>query len=131
MSRMLHQFGRLMTQVGAGLDMASIMKSDEIKAGRRVVKPGDEPWLPAEDWYSDVIVSVDGDTVRLVAIRARNPGHGAFRRLIAGIEAAGLKPCVLEPVPEMAATLKRWGWKHRRYGIGIEAEERWRPNRRI
>ena len=121
---------RLVAQRAMGLDMTAIMRSDEIKAGRRIVKPGDEPWLPLEDWHPGVVVSMEGDTVRLIAIRARNPGTGAFRRLIAGIEAAGLRHCVLEPVPAMEATLKRWGWKSRRHGMGVNAEERWTIRRK-
>lgn len=127
MSQIAEQFGRLLSAMDAGMRMEDIMRADEIKAGRRVVKPGEEAWFPAADWHHSNVVSVEGDTVRLIAIWALNPGTGAFRRLVASIFAAGLKPCIIEPTNEMRATLKRWGWKGRRYGYGFESEERWRP----
>lgn len=127
MSQLAAQLDRLFQQIDAGARMENIMRGDEVKAGRRVVIPGDEPWLPAEDWHQTNVVSVDGLTVRLIAISALKPGHGAFRRLIAAIQAAGLSPCIVEPSREMRETLKRWGWKGRRYGFGFESEERWKP----
>ena len=60
-------------------------------------------------------------------ILARNPGHGAFRRLIAGITATKLTPLIIAPTRELQATLRRWGWKHRNRGYGLELEEIWRP----
>lgn len=130
MSQMQAQLDKLLAQIGTGMRMEEIMRNDETAAGRRVVKPGDEPWLPAADWDSTNVVSVDGDTVRLIAIWTPTPGQGAFRRLIAAIEAAGLRPCIVEPTVEMRATLKRWGWKGKRHGHGFGSEERWRPARR-
>lgn len=127
MSILAEQLDRLFAQIGTGQRMEDIMRDDEAKAGRRVVKPGDEPWFSAADWHHSNVVSVDGDTVRLIAIWALNPGGGAFRRLVAAIHAAGLKPCIVEPTHEMRQTLKRWGWRGRRYGHGFESEERWRP----
>lgn len=126
MSRLLAQLDKLLGQMDAGLRMEDIMRADEVAAGRRVVKPGDEPWFPASEWHHTNVVSVEGNTVRIIAVWAINPGQGAFRRLIAAIEAAGLKPCIIEPTREMRATLKRWGWKGKRYGYDFNSEERWR-----
>lgn len=119
---------KLITQVSMGLRMEDIMRDDERKAGHQVVKPGEVTWLPAEDWEETVVVSVqDGKIVRLVAILARNPGNGAFRRLIHSIHDAGLIPCVVAPTIEMRATLKRWGWKGQHHGHRWTSEEHWKP----
>lgn len=120
---------KLIAQVSMGLRMEDIMRDDERKAGRKVVVPGDVTWLPAEDWDHTVVVSVDGDVVRLIALLALNPGNGAFRRLIYSIHDTGLTPCVIAPTIEMRATLKRWGWKGKRHGHGWNGEERWKPRR--
>lgn len=120
----------LFAAIDRGEQMQDIMRGYERKAGYRVVVPGDEPWLPAEDWDETITVSVDGHKVRLVVILAKRPGTGAFKRLVAGIEKAGLTPCIIEPSREMQATLTRWGWKPRRYGYGLESETQWTPRRR-
>jgi hypothetical protein len=112
-----------------GQSMHDIMRRDERAKGYRLVLPGWEPWLSASDWHETNVVSVDGERVRLVAIWAKNPGRGAFRRLVAAIQAAGLKPCVFSPHDEFAATLKRWGWKEKRRGYGMDHEEWWEPRR--
>jgi hypothetical protein len=120
----------LFAALDSGAEMQDILRGYEREAGRRIVLPGDEPWLPAEDWDPTITVSVDGTKVRLVAILAKRPGTGAFRRLISGIEQAGLTPCMVDPIRSMQETLTRWGWKPRRYGYGIECETQWTPRRR-
>ena len=124
------QIDRITAALSMGVQTYSLMRADETAKGHRVVRPGEVPWLPKEDWDETVVVSVDGERVRLVAILAKQPGCGAFRRLVAAIQAAGLKPCVLCPTPELAATLKRWGWREKHKGVGIESEERWEPRSR-
>lgn len=107
-----------------------LMRDNERKAGFTPLIPGDAPWLPAGDWHDTVVVSTDHRQVRLVAILAKRPGNGAFRRLVAGIVAAGLKPVVVEPTDEMRKTLRRWGWRGRWHGHGFEtSEERWTPTK--
>lgn len=96
------------------------MRQDERDKGYRIVLPGDEPWLPKADWPENVCVSQTGNEVRIVAIFARNPGQGAFKRLITGIEAAGLTPVVVCPIFQMPKILKRWGWRE-------TAFQEWRP----
>lgn len=104
-----------------------IMRRDEIERGRLVIRPGDAPWFSASEWEPTCVASMQGDDVRLIAILARRPGEGAFRRLIASIVAAGKRPVVVAPSVEMRATLKRWGWRGRTVGRDIETEERWTP----
>lgn len=104
------------------------MRQDECAAGHRVVKPGDVPWLSVSDWPDDITVSVTNkQEVRIVAIRARGPGFGAFSRLIAAIKVHGLTPVVVEPLTHMTDILKRWGWQSTSVGSGFTAEEQWRP----
>lgn len=106
-----------------------IMRDDERERGHRIVVPGEVAWLPADDWHHTVVVSIAGDKVRLIAILANRPGTGAFRRLVSAINEAGLMPVVIAPSYEMRATLKRWGWKGRTSGYGLDSEERWAPRR--
>lgn len=111
----------------SGRSMAEVMRDDERSAGRRVVVPGDEPWLSRDDWHHSVVVSIDGRRVRLVAIIALEPGKGALRRTVAGIIAAGLKPVIVEPTREMRETMRRWQWRRSTAGHGFRSEERWSP----
>lgn len=120
---------RLAEALESGEGIHALMRADEAAAGRKVVVPGDVPWLPAEDWDPTIVVSIDGRRVRLVAILAKNPGNGAFRRLVAAIEAAGLEPTIVCPTNEMRATVKRWGWKRRDVGRDWNHEELWYPRR--
>lgn len=112
------------------LGVAGFMIEDEIAAGRAVMQPG-SVWpfdFPAEDWVFPAVVSHDGREVHIVAILAQEPGKGAFRRLIANIEGAGLSPVVVCPVGQtMPAILKRWRWKRRIVGRGFERVDEWRP----
>lgn len=119
----------LLAQLDRGTPMQDIMRANERAAGYRVVVPGDVPWLSVADWHPTVTVSIDRNVVRLVAILANNPGNGALRRTVSGILAAGLTPCVIEPTHEMRATMKRWNWKCRRKGHGLDTEEQWTPRK--
>lgn len=102
------------------------MRDAERERGFRVVIPGEERWLSADDWVGSNVVSVDGDEVRLVAILAKRPG--SFRRLLATLATHGLKPVVICPIgPMMPAILKHYGWVKREIGSGWNAEEQWRP----
>jgi hypothetical protein len=112
------------------LGVAGLMIMSEIEAGRRCVQPGDaEPFdFPKNDWHFPAVVSLDGAEVRIIAILANEPGSGAFSRLIRNIRAAGLSPVVVEPVGlAMPAILKRWGWRGRRAGFGMDVTWEWRP----
>src|SRR3954453_2076059 len=81
----------------------------EVEEGFKAVFPGEVDWLSKADWPDDVVISLDGKTVRIVAIRARHPGAGALRRLIAAITKTGLHPVVIAPLFAMPDILRRWG----------------------
>ena len=120
---------RIEVALSLGVQIYSLMRADETAKGYRVVRPGEAPWLPRKDWHETVVVSVDGERVRLVAILAKQPGQRAFTRLVEAVRAAGMIPCVFEPTPELAATLKRWKWRERISGAGAEREVWWEPRR--
>lgn len=119
----------LFAELNSGKKMHEIMRENERRDGARVVVPGEVQWLSAADWHPTVVVSVAGRSVRLVAILANSPGNGAFRRTVAAIMAAGLVPTVIEPTHAMRATMKRWKWKCRHVGYGMNSEEQWRPRK--
>lgn len=106
-----------------------IMRDDERARGNTIIVPGEVEWLPAEDWDHTIVVSQDGREVRLIAILAKRPGNGAFRRLVESIRKDGLTPVIIAPSPEMAATMRRWKWFRRYVGTGFEQEEQWRPRK--
>jgi len=107
-----------------------IMRDNEREAGNEVIVPGQVAWLPLLDWDETIVVSRRRKEIRLIAILAKSPGNGAFRRLIDAIQANGLTPVILAPSLEMAATMRRWGWSRRFVGTGFEQEEQWRPKKR-
>jgi len=110
---------------------AEIIADDEAAKGFNVVRPGDAPWFAANEWKPASVASIDdAGRVRLVLIDAIRPGTGALRRALAEIRALELKPMIIEPTRELAATLTRNGWKHATYGGGMEAETRWWPRQR-
>lgn len=102
------------------------MRKQERERGFRVVIPGEERWLSADDWHESNVVSLDGGEVRLVAILSRRPG--SFKRLLASLASHGLRPVVVCPIgPIMPAMMQRYGWIKRELGSGWDAEEQWRP----
>lgn len=122
--RVMRVFARLL----AGDDPAAMMREAEVKKGHKLVPVGSVKWLPKKEWRRDAVVSRAGREVRLVAIMAREPGAGAFRRLLDGIAAAGLKPVVVCPMPTMTSILIRWGWRCREVGDSFDTrEDQWRP----
>jgi hypothetical protein len=99
---------------------SSWLIQNEIAAGYRIVPVGSVPWLPLTDWENPfTIVSEARFRVRLVALFARHPGHGALKRLVAAIQAQGRLPVVVEPFNDLAVTLRRWNWKRRMTGHGV------------
>lgn len=105
------------------------MLEDERAAGNAIIRPGTVDWFPTLDWPDDVVVSTRNELVRIVAIKARRPGNGAFSRMITGIAADGRTPLVVEPMFNMPGILSRWGWSRQVVGLGFEKEEQWRPTR--
>ena len=117
---------RLEAMLEGKIDIPAMIRSDERKAGYKIVKPGDEPWLSVADWKPDTVVSRKGRTVRLVLLVAVAPGKGGFTRTVDAIEAAGLAPVVVAPTDNFAATLKRHGWRCRTIGDGLYSEQQYR-----
>lgn len=116
---------RLLTGGGNG---AENLCAIERARGNAIVAVGTVPWLSAKDWGPRDVVALDGDEVRIVAIAATRPGRGAFRRLLIGIEEAGLKPVVICPFETMRGILERWGWSETRTGTDFESRsDEWRP----
>lgn len=113
----------------AGRPIWQTMRDDEEDADRDVILPGSQPWLSADDWDPTIVVSRQGREVRLIAILAKSPGHGAFRRTVTGIIDAGLTPVIISPTFMMQDTMKRWGWTPRHVGSGWDHEEQWRPRK--
>jgi hypothetical protein len=108
-----------------------MLRQFESSQGFTLVKPGDVPWLPASDWPEDIVVSLDGKRVRIVAIQTETPGCGAFSSLVTDIIRAGLIPTVIAPMGAMAAILTRWGRHHRIVGMSFaERREVWWPTRK-
>jgi hypothetical protein len=107
---------------------AGVLIASEMNRGAKIIPLGaKKPFaFPMKDWRRGVI-SLKGDVVRIVAIEARKPKHGALKRLIASIQAAGLKPEIVAVMLDMPAILEHWGWT-----VTYEADEFgkldvWRP----
>lgn len=100
---------------------------NERQQGYKIVRPGEASWLPLSDWDLSSIVSTNGFRVRLVALCARNPGTGAFTRLIEATKREGMVPVVVEPFNDLAQVLKRWKWKSRLIGRGKYVHRVWYP----
>ncbi len=124
-----------MSKIGAAVERAlrlgpsTAMREDEKALGFTPILAGDHPWFPLEDWSLTDVVSIKGDCVRIVAIRAWYPKSGAFSRMITRIAKAGLRPIVVEPMlNDMPEILKRWGWSSKVIGDGFERQELWEPS---
>lgn len=110
---------------------ANTMRQFEASRGHQAVFPGEASWLPAADWPEDIVVTRDGNRVRIVAIYAKEPGCGVFSRLVSNIIRSGLVPVVIAPMGEMVDILTGWGW-HRRI-VGSTFQDRcdeWFPTRK-
>ena len=108
---------------------ADAMKSDERERGFGLYVIGQRSWFLPRDWREDAVVSFDRERgeVRIIAIEAKNPGQGAFTRMVRGIMAEGRTPVVIQPMGDMPAILTKWGWQRRDEGEGFLHEEQWRP----
>lgn len=117
----------LVNSLTSGMSPGETMRRFEESAGWRIVLPGDADWLPKRDWIEDVVVSQLKNEVRLVAIVARRPGHGALSRAITAMAKAGLKPIIVQPTGMALAILCRWGWKSTNIGDGFGSYRVWKP----
>jgi hypothetical protein len=101
-----------------------LLVAHEMDHGRLVLRCGDVPWLVASDWIGEPVISMKDDEVRIIGIMAAKQRGGAFKRLVAAIQADGRVPVVVAPFAVMRAILLRWGWQERR---GVDGESEWRP----
>lgn len=125
--------GELMTFLAQmkGKPAWQALRDAEIARGYQHVPVGSVAWLSLNDWHEHDCVSINGNEVRLIAIAARRPGRGSLRRLLAAIDAAGLKPVIVAPMGVMPAILARWGWVKTEIGSTFaDYEDQWRPGGR-
>lgn len=122
-------------QVEAAIDRiirlgpSEAMRECERAVGNTVIRAGERPWFPADDWSPGDVVSIDGGEVRIVAIVAKRPRSGALSRMLCGITLAGLRPAIVEPMDDMVTILSRWGWEPSWAGEGFGRQAIWRPRR--
>lgn len=90
--------------------IVDVMEEMERSQGFEIIKRGSRDWYSRKDWVESII-SKDREFVRIVAVRARNPGKGSFKKMIAGIKSEGLTPLVICPLPDMVSILTKWGWR--------------------
>ena len=115
---------------GINFDPVAAIVESEQKRNFRVIRPGDVPWFSADDWVPESVASVSGQLVRLVLLHAIEPGKGTFTRTLKELVDAGYNPAVIDPTEELAATLRRRGWKGRLCGSDFETFEYvWRPRK--
>ena len=111
-SSMHDSWSQVVHKLSTGLPPFAALQAQEISLGHELVRPGNASWLRCEDWPSTVVVSrTAAGEVRIVLVHALRPGTGAFRRLVDGILAAGLRPAVVAPVLDMPEILSKWGWR--------------------
>jgi hypothetical protein len=84
-------------------------------------------WL--DDEWIDSIVSEGRGFVRLVALHAKEPGKGAFTRLIRKIEARGYIPVLVEPNQLLKDWCDRHNFRRKHIGRGELRHEVWFPRR--
>ncbi len=118
--------------LSGGYDPVAAIVEDETARGFKVIRPGDAPWFRATDWRAASVASIDGKVARLILLHAFESGKGAMTRTIAAVEAAGLRPAILEPTAELATTLQRRKWKSRTVHLpGNDHEVVWSPPRHL
>lgn len=113
----------LLDKMMSGYDPVLAIVDSETARGFKVIRPGDAPWFSAVDWRADSVASINGVYARLVLLHAFESGRGAMTRTVENAKANGLIPVILDPTRELAATLRRRGWKPRDAGSTIEDRE--------
>lgn len=99
----------------------------ETSVGGTPFRPGDRKWFPTSEWYPMSILSERDGEIRIVAVTAKTPRCGAFRRLLGAIIAAGMVPVVCTPMRVMEGIMRRWGWQERKVPTMHGLERQWRP----
>jgi hypothetical protein len=111
---------------GRDMVLAQILKM-ETDRGFIVIPVGSVDWLSPWVWHRNSVVSQDANRIRLVLLEALHQKQGAFTRLIDDLKECELIPVVVEPHDRLAHKLHTWGWRHRRIGVGVTAENLWYP----
>jgi hypothetical protein len=106
---------------------AWVLRQLEFAQGFYPLALDSEPWFSSEDWEDGAIVSRNGSRLRIVLITAKNPGHGAFTRMLVGMAQAGYRMEIAAPLAELEAMLIKRGWRKQRIGSGDLAQTVWRP----
>lgn len=108
-------------------ELGDKMRECEVLQGFTIVS--EAKWLERADWDQWTIVSQDSRRIRLVALSARQPGKGAFTRLIAEIFKAGLVPVLVEPNQSLIDWCHRHQFRKRTIGRGQFKHDVWYPKR--
>ena len=109
--------------------VTSIIEGEK-KRGFDIIRPGDAPWFRAVNWRAESVASIKGKRVRLVLLHAFEEGQGSLTLTLKAIVAAGLKPAIIDPTRELAATLTRRGWKMHVEGSSFDdREDVWTPTK--
>jgi len=108
-----------------------VMRRREEALGYQPLNFGDYFWLKEVDWDGPVVISQDGNKIRIVAVISADPGNGIFGTMISDICASGFRPVVIAPLPQMQSILKRWGWRSMVTGGTFgDRETHWWPSRK-
>lgn len=106
------QLERAFKCLDEGVCISSLIAEDEATHGRVVIRPGGSPWLPESDWEPGTVCSINGKQIRLILLHAKNPGTGAFTRMVSALrERWGDMIYVIAPTIEFQAALRRAGWR--------------------
>ena len=103
------------------------MRMCEVRQGFSILS--EAAWLDWNDWDRWTIISQDNKRVRLVALQAKHPGHGAFTRLIDGIFKSGLIPVLVEPNQILIDWCRRNQFRKRTIGRKEFRHDVWYPKR--
>ena len=108
-------------------EIGARMIASELEQGFTLVK--DAAWLDWHEWDEHTIITQDNKRVRLVALQAKNPGTGAFTRLIRKIFACNQHPVLVEPNQLLIDWCERHDFRSKRIGKGKYRHELWYPMR--
>jgi hypothetical protein len=108
-------------------ELRARMRNTEMAQGFTIVADAD--WLDWDDWTQWTIISQDTKRARLVALEAKNPGNGAFTRLIDAIWRAGLVPVLVEPNQLLIDWCHRHQFRKRTIGNKNYRHDIWYPKR--
>lgn len=120
---MRREIERLFHALDSGQCISELIAADEKSAGRRVIRPGDAPWLPPDDWEPGTLCAVNDGRARLVLLHAKKEGFGALTRLLEALLKERLRPVVVAPTRDLQSTLSRRGWRK------VRNADEWTPPR--